>query len=137
MSNINGRAQPLNKDESSSNPSSESVEIELTVLPPKPLLDGPASGENDLALGGLGRQVIDHARAYTDAEDARRTGPTFSLWRRAVLWSIVVAFCIVLEGYDLALMPNFFSLSSFKVRKGIPEETTWKRDRSSSSFAYL
>lgn len=93
------------------------VEIPLTAYPPQPRgNDGSSGPARDAVYCNLGPHVVELAKEYTDAEDARGTKQTFVLWRWSVIWSILIAFCLVMEGYDLALMPNFFSLSSFKVR---------------------
>jgi hypothetical protein len=96
--------------------SSESDEVPLVELSLKPreTRSDPADARK------LGPHVVALAKEYADGEDARNTKSTFMLWRWAVVWSVIVALCIVMEGYDLALMPNFFSLSSFKARFNDP-----------------
>ncbi|GKT46650.1 maltose permease MAL61 [Colletotrichum spaethianum] len=54
------------------------------------------------------------ARAARDYEEQHSYLQTVSKFRPAIKWSILFALTIVGEGYDLALMGNFFSLSQFQ-----------------------
>ncbi|KAK1599088.1 general substrate transporter [Colletotrichum navitas] len=54
------------------------------------------------------------ARAARDYEEQHSYTQTISKFRPAIKWSICFAITIVGEGYDLALMGNFFSMPQFQ-----------------------
>lgn len=81
------------------------------------------------------RPSLDKVRAFTKAE-ARAANiaeheQTFlhalSTNKKAVFWSLVISMAIVMEGYDTALMPQFYGYPSFQKRYGefFPDIGEW------------
>lgn len=65
--------------------------------------------------GEIDPTVRESAKKYVESEEALSTWQTACLWKWSICWGVIMSFSIVMEGYDLALMPNYFSLNSFKV----------------------
>ncbi|KAI3394273.1 hypothetical protein diail_2976 [Diaporthe ilicicola] len=81
------------------------------------------------------RPSLDKIRAFTKAE-ARAANVAeheqtflhaFSVNKKAVFWSLTISMAIVMEGYDTALMPQFYGYPSFQKRYGefFPEINEW------------
>ena len=65
------------------------------------------------------QDVVVHEKALTANAEAgfaadKQLGPIAALkvYRPAVLWSLVMAACVIMEGYDTALLGNFFAYRS-------------------------
>lgn len=96
------------------------------------------TGEEKTIEGQLvepNRPSLDKVRAFTKAE-ARAANiaeheQTFlhalSTNKKAVFWSLVISMAIVMEGYDTALMPQFYGYPSFQKRYGefFPDIGEW------------
>jgi SP family general alpha glucoside:H+ symporter-like MFS transporter len=41
------------------------------------------------------------------------------LYPKAIMWSIIISTCIAMEGYDVALINNFYAFESFKRKFGV------------------
>lgn len=58
------------------------------------------------------------ARTATQLEHDRPIMQTVRLYRNAVLFSALISLAIVMEGYDMYLMSNFYSLPQFRQKYG-------------------
>lgn len=58
------------------------------------------------------------AKAANRAEHDQTVRQALSTNRKAVFWSFVISMAIVMEGYDTALMPQFYGYPSFQRRYG-------------------
>lgn len=58
------------------------------------------------------------AKAANRAEHEQTVRQALSTNKKAIFWSLVISMAIVMEGYDTALMPQFFGYPSFQRRYG-------------------
>ncbi|KAI1270397.1 sugar transporter [Xylariaceae sp. FL1019] len=87
--------------------------------PPSPA-NGP--GEDDLGAGSKGgmSEVIRNARRATEAEHKMTLMQGIRLYPKAIGWSILISTCIVMEGYDVSLINNFYGFTQFNKKYGTP-----------------
>lgn len=64
----------------------------------------------------LGKGAIVEAKHASDEEHAQTLFQAINANRKAVAWSMLISMSIVMEGYDVSLMGNFFGYPQF-VRK--------------------
>jgi hypothetical protein len=62
--------------------------------------------------------ALAEAHAASDAEHATTVSQAFRENWRAAMWSAVISLTLVMEGYDLALMSNFFGYPTFQHKFG-------------------
>lgn len=84
--------------------------------PPKTPADTSAAidlaGDESAGLDGSDpskthRNIIEHARAAAHKEREMTLRQGIKLYPKAILWSILISTCIVMEGYDISLVNNF------------------------------
>lgn len=66
----------------------------------------------------LGHGAIVEAKQAADEEHARTLWQALRENRKAVMWSVLISLSIVMEGYDIILMGNFFAYPSFQQKYG-------------------
>lgn len=66
----------------------------------------------------LGSGAIVDAKQATDEERSQNLWQAISANRRAIAWSMLVSISIIMEGYDLILMGNFFGYPEFQKKYG-------------------
>lgn len=66
----------------------------------------------------LGSDAIFEAKQATDEEHAQTLTQALKENRPAVIWSVLISLTIIMEGYDVNLMSNFFAYPSFKQKFG-------------------
>ena len=66
----------------------------------------------------LGYGAIVEAKHATDEEHAQTLWQALRDNRKAVLWSVIISLSIVMEGYDVVLMGNFFGYPTFQKKYG-------------------
>jgi hypothetical protein len=84
----------------------------------RPAAEAPASvpiADEKMAEGGLGpskahQNVIHGARLAAEKEQRMSLIQGIRLYPKAVAWSMVISTCIVMEGFDIALVNNFCTL---------------------------
>lgn len=71
--------------------------------------------------------TLAEAKAANRAEREQTVTQAFAQNKKAVFWSFVISMAIIMEGYDTALMPQFFGYPSFQKRYGefFPELGEW------------
>jgi len=80
-------------------------------------LDGPLdAGYDDHKRAS--DKVINDARLATDKEHAMSLWQGVKLYPKAIGWSVLISTCIVMEGYDVCLLSNFFGFPQFKRKYG-------------------
>jgi len=62
--------------------------------------------------------VIQSAKAATDKERKMSLLQGIKLYPKAVAWSVLISTCIVMEGYDISLVNNFYAFDPFKKKYG-------------------
>jgi MFS transporter, SP family, general alpha glucoside:H+ symporter len=70
-------------------------------------------------------KVIQNAKAATDKEQKMSLWQGIRLYPKAVGWSMLISTCIVMEGYDISLVNNFYAFSVFNRKYGeqLPDGT--------------
>ncbi|CAK7199135.1 hypothetical protein SEUCBS139899_001807 [Sporothrix eucalyptigena] len=66
----------------------------------------------------LGVTAVLEAKQASDNEHTESVAECFRIYRKAVLWSIMVSMSVVMEGYDTILMGNFFGYPQFQKKYG-------------------
>lgn len=66
----------------------------------------------------LGHGAIIEAKQASDEERTQKLWPALKANRKAVAWSVLISLSIVMEGYDVVLMNNFFAYPSFQRKFG-------------------
>ncbi|OJJ76474.1 hypothetical protein ASPBRDRAFT_72420 [Aspergillus brasiliensis CBS 101740] len=63
-------------------------------------------------------KIIQNAKAATDKEQKMTLLQGVRLYPKAVAWSILISTCIVMEGYDISLVNNFYAFPQFNRKYG-------------------
>ncbi|KAH8712212.1 general substrate transporter [Phaeosphaeriaceae sp. PMI808] len=63
-------------------------------------------------------RVINDARLATEKEHNMTLMQGIRLYPKAIGWSVLISTCIVMEGYDVCLLNNFFGFPQFKRKYG-------------------
>ncbi|OQE36880.1 hypothetical protein PENCOP_c011G01504 [Penicillium coprophilum] len=66
----------------------------------------------------LGHGAIHEAKQASDDEHSQTLMQALRENRKAVMWSVLISACIIMEGYDTILMGNFFAYPSFNKKYG-------------------
>jgi SP family general alpha glucoside:H+ symporter-like MFS transporter len=64
--------------------------------------------------------VIRSARLATEKEHKMSLLQGIKLYPKAIGWSILISTCIVMEGYDVSLINNFYGFAQFNRKYGEP-----------------
>ncbi|TFB03890.1 Maltose permease MAL31 [Trichoderma ghanense] len=64
------------------------------------------------------RLVIESARAAAAKEQSMTLLQGIKLYPKAIAWSIIISTCIVMEGYDVCLVNNFYAFPQFNEKYG-------------------
>lgn len=64
-------------------------------------------------------KIIQHAKAATDKEHSMTLLQGIKTYPKAVGWSILISTCIVMEGYDISLISNFYAFKPFNRKYGV------------------
>lgn len=68
--------------------------------------------------------VIRNAKAATDKEHNMTLLQGVRLYPKACAWSILISTCIVMEGFQVCLLPNFYAFPQFREKYGVYSEAT-------------
>jgi SP family general alpha glucoside:H+ symporter-like MFS transporter len=82
---------------------------------------GPASphvSDHDADHKRAADRVVSDARLATEKEHKMTLLQGIKLYPKAIGWSILISTCIVMEGYDVCLLNNFFGFPQFKRKYG-------------------
>ncbi|KAK2749916.1 hypothetical protein FQN57_005333 [Myotisia sp. PD_48] len=63
--------------------------------------------------------VFENARNATEKERNMTLLQGIKLYPKAVAWSVLISTCIVMEGYDISLVSNFFAFPQFNRKFGV------------------
>lgn len=63
--------------------------------------------------------VIRNARLATEKEHKMTLMQGLKLYPKAIAWSILISTCIVMEGYDISLVNNFYAFPQFNQKYGV------------------
>ncbi|KAH8880563.1 putative MFS alpha-glucoside transporter [Thozetella sp. PMI_491] len=84
----------------------------------KPQLDD--KGGDHLAHDKTVDSIIHRARTATEKEQKMTLMQGIKLYPKAIAWSMLISTCIVMEGYDVALINNFYAFQQFNRKYGEP-----------------
>ena len=62
--------------------------------------------------------AIEHAKLASDAEHNTTIWEAIKVNKKAVIWSMLISMSIVMEGYDVILIGNFFGYPAFQRKYG-------------------
>lgn len=65
-------------------------------------------------------QFYEDARIATEQEHGLKFLSAVRLYPKAVMWSLIISMTIVMEGYDMILITNFFAYPTFQEKYGVP-----------------
>lgn len=68
---------------------------------------GVINVDGDEELSKRDRTVIEHARSAAAKEQNMTLLQGIKLYPKAIVWSMIISTCIVMEGYDISLVNNF------------------------------
>jgi SP family general alpha glucoside:H+ symporter-like MFS transporter len=63
--------------------------------------------------------TILNAKLATDKEHRMTLLQGIKLYPKAVFWSVLISTCIVMEGYDISLINNFYAFETFNRKYGV------------------
>lgn len=63
-------------------------------------------------------RVIHSAKMASEKEQKMTLLQGIKLYPKAILWSILISTCIVMEGYDICLVNNFYAFPQFNEKYG-------------------
>lgn len=72
--------------------------------------------------------VIRNAKAATDKEHNMTLMQGIRLYPKAVAWSVLISTCIVMEGFQVCLLPNFYAFPPFREKYGeyVPSDDSYQ-----------
>ena len=73
-------------------------------------------GQHELARRKARDLLIHNAKSATDKEQSMTLMQGIRLYPKAILWSVLISTCIVMEGYDVCLINNFCACPVYVVR---------------------
>lgn len=89
------------------------------MSPPQSPKTGDAEKAAEAAAAPSVAQLVEHAKAATDKEHNMTLLQGIRLYPKAVFWSMLISTCIVMEGYDVCLVSNFFGFDTFNRKYGV------------------
>lgn len=107
----------------STDQNADTVGAAATDVPPPP---GNAAQVGGIAGGVAGgtdpskthTNVVDHARSAAEKEQNMTLLQGIKLYPKAIAYSVIISSCIVMEGYDISLVTNFFAFEQFNKKYG-------------------
>lgn len=87
----------------------------------------PAQGKivDDIAALKRDNELVSNAKKATENEHNMNVWDCVRLYPKAIAWSIIISTCIVMEGYDVSLLSNFYAFPQFNEKYGqqLPDGT--------------
>lgn len=87
----------------------------------------PAQGKivDDIAALKRDTELVSNAKKATENEHNMNVWDCVRLYPKAIAWSIIISTCIVMEGYDVSLLSNFYAFPQFNEKYGqqLPDGT--------------
>jgi SP family general alpha glucoside:H+ symporter-like MFS transporter len=63
--------------------------------------------------------IIEHARNATEKEHKMTLKQGIKLYPKAIIWSLLISTCIVMEGFQMSLVNNFYAFPQFNKKYGV------------------
>ncbi|KAJ4021776.1 hypothetical protein NW752_004784 [Fusarium irregulare] len=93
---------------------------------PAPATAPPSDTTADVPSGMDGQgpnkthvNIVEHARAAAHKERNMTLRQGIKLYPKAIFWSVLISTCIVMEGYDISLVNNFYAFPQFNKKYGV------------------
>lgn len=98
---------------------------EKDIQPSAAVHQQPLYEEHEQHHKGAADKIINDARMAADKEHNMTLWQGVKLYPKAIGWSVLISTCIVMEGYDVCLLNNFFGFPQFKRKYGqqLPDGT--------------
>ncbi|KAI9898198.1 hypothetical protein N3K66_006558 [Trichothecium roseum] len=82
-------------------------------------------GQDEAAQAKVHDNVVEHARLAAEKERNMTLLQGIKLYPKAIFFSVVISTCIVMEGYDISLINNFYAFTQFNEKYGeqLPDGT--------------
>jgi SP family general alpha glucoside:H+ symporter-like MFS transporter len=64
------------------------------------------------------KQTVIDAKKASDSEHSMSLIQGVKLYPKAIMWSVIISTCIAMEGYDVALVNNFYAFEPFRRQFG-------------------
>ncbi|KJZ72018.1 hypothetical protein HIM_08579 [Hirsutella minnesotensis 3608] len=81
----------------------------------------PIDGKGPVESSKTRRTIIENARAASSKEQSMTLLQGLKLYPKAIAWSVLISTCIVMEGYDISLVNNFYAFPQFKKKYGVQQ----------------
>lgn len=75
--------------------------------------------EDELKQTDSMKQTVLDAKRASDSEQNMSLLQGVRLYPKAIAWSILISTCIAMEGYDVALVNNFYAFDTFNRKYGV------------------
>lgn len=80
--------------------------------------EAEAAFEEYAQITNKGEGMFEDAKAGTETEHAMTFWNAVSTHRKAIAWAIIVSMSIIMEGYDIVLIGNFYAQPAFQKKYG-------------------
>lgn len=87
-------------------------------MPPTVTAHTENVGVETAVLQSVGADTTAHAKQAARTEHELTAREAIRKYPRAIMWCLVVSMCVVMEGYDLNLLTNFYAYPAFAKRYG-------------------
>ncbi|KAK9478017.1 general substrate transporter [Lipomyces japonicus] len=74
--------------------------------------------DNNLATAYTGKNLVEDSKDYDDIEHQLTPREALKLYPKAIAWSLIISLTVVMEGYDMNLIGNFYAYDTFKAKYG-------------------
>ncbi|CAK7201389.1 hypothetical protein SEUCBS139899_004093 [Sporothrix eucalyptigena] len=93
-------------------PASDPTKEDITAI------DALAQDDQDMADTKAANTVVGFAKAAAEKEQSMTLLQGIRLYPKAIAWSMLISTCIVMEGYDVCLINNFYAFDQFNKKYG-------------------
>lgn len=100
------------------NAGSDAIAHEVPEL--SPALDADLEKDNNMngVFGTKKSQILEFAKSASDKEQNMTLMQGIKTYPKAILWSVLISTCIVMEGYQICLINNFYAFDTFNQKYG-------------------
>ncbi|KAL1890874.1 hypothetical protein Sste5346_008015 [Sporothrix stenoceras] len=81
-------------------------------------IDAVAQDDQDMADAKAANAVVGFAKSAAEKEHKMTLMEGIRLYPKAIAWSMLISTCIVMEGYDVCLINNFYAFDQFNRKYG-------------------
>ncbi|CAK7272492.1 hypothetical protein SEPCBS119000_005153 [Sporothrix epigloea] len=97
---------------SAASPAAEPTKEDVTAI------SAVVQGDEDVAVSKAANTVVGFAKAAAEREHSMTLMQGIRLYPKAIAWSMLISTCIVMEGYDVCLINNFYAFNQFNRKYG-------------------